>query len=264
MWCNLDKKNKLKTQGLVKIRLNFSSEKNDQVASQEHRHLLRVLLYHELEASHVAQYWWSGKFSHHADTIITQHAAQSGLTAIDVAFAQWSIYSEVHQKHPLSYDLFECILANLVRPIQTNSVSHDDELSTFWAATKKFLPSCYSAIRKLRKKTAGDRSSTTTLTAVLNIIAKVALLEPPEQFDLFPVQMYGWLQRESECTWDLRETLTSAVAAGAGEWFNSIVDQRELNSDDDETKLQQLVKIIQLVRSDLQRAIEHYDRIFQE
>lgn len=264
MWSNLDKKGKLKSQGLVKIRLNFSSEKNDQVASQEHRHLLKVLLYHELEASKVAQYWWSGKFSHPAETIITQHAAQSGLTDIDVAFAQWSIYTEIHHKHPLAFGLFNDILEKLIRPIQTNTVSHDEELSMFWEATKKFLPSCFSIIRKLRKKTSGDRSSTKTLNEVLSIIAKVALLEPPEGFDLFPEQMYGWLKRTSECKWDLRETLTSAVDAGAAEWFISIIDQRELNSDDEETRLQQLVKIIQLVRSDLQRSIEHYDRIFQE
>lgn len=48
MWYNLDKKGKTRTQGTIKVKLNFSSEKNDQVASQEHRNLLKILLYHEL------------------------------------------------------------------------------------------------------------------------------------------------------------------------------------------------------------------------
>lgn len=53
MWLNLSKKNKVRRQGVVKVRFNFSSEKNSQVAAQEHRHLLRILLLHELESSKV-------------------------------------------------------------------------------------------------------------------------------------------------------------------------------------------------------------------
>jgi hypothetical protein len=53
LWCTLEKKGKAKKQGDVKIRLSFSSEKNSQVASQEHRHLLRLMLLHELENSKV-------------------------------------------------------------------------------------------------------------------------------------------------------------------------------------------------------------------
>lgn len=54
MWFSLSKKSKLKRQGVVKVRLNFSSEKNAQVAAQEHRHLLRIILLHELENSKVS------------------------------------------------------------------------------------------------------------------------------------------------------------------------------------------------------------------
>ena len=53
MWYSLDKKHKVMRQGVIKIRLMFSSEKNAQVAAQEHRHLLKVLLLHELETSKV-------------------------------------------------------------------------------------------------------------------------------------------------------------------------------------------------------------------
>lgn len=53
MWFSLSKKSKLRRQGVVKVRLNFSSEKNSQVAAQEHRHLLRIILLHELENSKV-------------------------------------------------------------------------------------------------------------------------------------------------------------------------------------------------------------------
>lgn len=264
MWYNLDKKGKAKSQGTIKVRLNFSSEKNDQVASQEHRHLLKILLYHELESSQVAHHWWSGKFSSMAEMIITQHQAQSGLTDVDVAFAQWAVFSEVHQQHPLSFELFDRIIDVLVRPIQTNNVSHDEEMSIFWESTKRLLPSCFGVIRKLRKKPAGDANAMKHLTKALNIISKIALLEPPESTDLFPKQYYGWLKRKGETSWDIREALNQAVMIGTQEYFESIIDQNELNNDDNEARLQQLIKIIQLVRSDLQRAIEHHDKVFQE
>lgn len=264
MWYNLDKRGKTKTQGTIKVRLNFSSEKNDQVASQEHRHLLKILLYHELETSKVAHHWWSGKFSAMAEKIISQHQAQSGLTDIDVAFAQWAVFTEVHQHHPLSFELFDKIIDVLIRPIQTNKVSHNEEISIFWESTKRLLPSCFGIVKKLRKKLAGDANSLKHLTKALSIIAKVAKLEPPESTDLFPEQYYGWLKKSEEISWDIREAMNQAVTKGADEFFDSIVDNDELISDDNDIRLQQLIKVIQMVRSDLQRAIEHHDKIFQE
>ncbi|XP_035895568.1 protein unc-13 homolog 4B isoform X2 [Anopheles stephensi] len=265
LWYNLDKKNKLRRQGTIRIRLNFSSEKNSQVAAQEHRHLLRILLLHELESSKVAPYWWSGKFTIQGEAVLTQHSAQSGLSSTTEAFIQWSVFAAIHQDHPLSFVLFDTLLEKLIRPIQTLAVS-EEELKTFWDATKKLLPSCFSAIRKLRKKNTGDKLVLKTLNGVLNIIAKVALLEPPEGTDLFPVQMYGWIRRsnDSEPNWDIREALASAVVSGAEDWFSGIKEGHFLQTGTDEDRLQNLIKIIQLVRSDIQKSIEYYDKTFQE
>ncbi|XP_053660620.1 protein unc-13 homolog 4B [Anopheles marshallii] len=265
MWYNLDKKNKLRRQGTIRIRLNFSSEKNSQVAAQEHRHLLRILLLHELESSKVAPYWWSGKFTIQGEAVLTQHSAQSGLSSTTEAFIQWSVFATIHQDHPLSFVLFDTLLEKLIRPVQSRAVS-EEELKSFWEATKKLLPSCFSAIRKLRKKNTGDKLVLKTLNGVLNIIAKVALLEPPEGTDLFPVQMYGWIRRtnDSEPNWDIRGALQSAVVSGAEDFFSGIKEGHFLQTGTDEDRLQNLIKIIQLVRSDIQKSIEYYDKTFQE
>lgn len=187
---SLDKKHKLKSQGVIKIRLTFSAEKNNKVASQEHRHLLRILLMHELDTSKVVPYWWSGKFCAQGESIITQHSAQSALTSTDCAFAQWVVYTAIHSDHPLAFSLFDNLLDKLIRPIQTVSVS-PDEVKLFWDGVRKLLPSCFSIIRKLRKKTAGDKNSVKMLSEVLSLLSKVALLEPPEGTDLFPRNVYG-------------------------------------------------------------------------
>lgn len=262
MWYNLEKKNKIKTQGVIKIRMNFSSEKNDQVAVQEHRHLLRLLLLHELEVSKCAPYWWAGKFSHEGERTLEQHSAQSGLTPTDVAFARWSVFTEIHLQHHLAFSLFESLIDKLVRPVQTKSFPHEEELNIFWEAAKRILPSCFSVIRKIRKNVAGDKNSMKTLYEALSIISKIAMLEPPEGTNLFPEGSYGWLRRPN--SWDIREALNDAIESGATDWFNSIVDTNELNDGDDEAKLQCLIKITQLIRSDVQRSIEFYDRIFDK
>lgn len=54
MWYSLEKKNKVNRQGVLKVRVSYSSKKNSQVAEQEHRHLLRLVLLHELETSKVS------------------------------------------------------------------------------------------------------------------------------------------------------------------------------------------------------------------
>lgn len=56
MWYSLEKKNRNQRRGLLKLRLAFGSTKNSQVAAQEHKHLLKILLLHELELSKVIFY----------------------------------------------------------------------------------------------------------------------------------------------------------------------------------------------------------------
>jgi hypothetical protein len=178
---------------------------------------------------------------------------------------QWSVFATIHNDHPLSFALFDSLLDKIVRPVQLGNVSHE-EMKLFWEATKKLLPSCFSIIRKIRKKTAGDKNIVKTLGDVLHILSKVSMLEPPEGTDLFPPQVYGWLRRTEDTApnWDIRETLLDAVSNGAEDWFHSIEESHVVTRGSDEEKLHNLIKIIQLVRSDLQRSIEYYDKLFQE
>jgi BAI1-associated protein 3 len=262
-WYSLEKKLKTTHQGVIRIRLSFSSEKNRQVAAQEHRHLLKMLLLYELENSKVAPHWWAGKFSNEAETILTQHSAQSGLTAMDLAFVRWSVYSDVHVSHPLSFSLFDLILDKLVQPIQSATAS-SEEIKLFWEATIKFLPSCFSVVRKIRKLENTDKNGVKMLTEVLTIISKLSALEPPEATDLYAANSYSWLRRsDPEVSYSLREALNDAVHSGAITWFRRVRNESQDPDESNEEKLQYMVKIIQMVRSDLQKAIEYYDKSFK-
>lgn len=260
MWYSLDKKNKLKRQGVLKMRMNFSSEKNAQVAAQEHRHLLRVLLLHELENSKVAPYWWCGNFSAPAEAVLTQHVAQSGLGVTENYLAQWSVFCAVTVDHPLSFTLFGSILDKIGKPIQSGIVLEED-LKLFWDGAKKLLPTCFSFIRKLRKKTAGDKNVIKTLREVLKVLNKLSALDVPDAVEIFPEHLYGWLKGNK---FSIQDVLSQATTQGASDWFIHIIENNECKDKSEESRLQHLIRVIQLVRSDLQRAIEYYDRVFQE
>ncbi|XP_021939432.1 protein unc-13 homolog 4B isoform X2 [Zootermopsis nevadensis] len=264
LWCTLEKKGKAKKQGDVKIQLSFSSEKNSQVASQEHRHLLRLMLLHELENSKVEPFQWNGKFSQSAETILTQHLVQCGLSTAVVTLAQWVEFSSVHVDHPLSFITFSLLLQKLIKPLQ-NGLITDDEEKLFWEAAKKILPSCYNGIRKIRKLTHSDKSTLQQLSAILSILSQLATLQPPEGTNLFPPSIYGWLAvSENEPNCDIRATLDAAVTQGAEDWFFHILENNNSNDPSEEAQLNHLIRIIQLLRTDLQKAIEFHDRLFQQ
>jgi hypothetical protein len=62
VWCVLERSGKMKKQGEVKLHLSFGFEMNSEVALQEHRHLLYVILLHELQLSKVKPYKYSCNF----------------------------------------------------------------------------------------------------------------------------------------------------------------------------------------------------------
>lgn len=204
-------------------------------------------------------------FSAQAEALLTQHVAHSSLCPIDVALAEWTVYSAIHTKHALSFSLFSNLLDKLIKPVQTSSLCEED-IKLFWESVKKLLPSCFGIIRKLRKKCGNEKAAIKQLLDVLRIINKISMLEPPVNTDLFPAKSYSWLNdtRNEEQILDIQYVLREAVNQGANNWFNYILENNSRNDSTDDGKLQYLIKIVQLVRSDLQKGIEFYDKIFQE
>ncbi|KAF4530032.1 hypothetical protein B566_EDAN018263, partial [Ephemera danica] len=123
----MEKRGKSKRQGEVRLKLALSAAKNSQVACQEHRQLVRILLRHEVVPTEVAPHVWSGEFSEMSRRVLNQHVAQSNLDAAHEELANWAEFCSAHQTHhPLSYQLFGRVLEELVRPLQ-NGLFNDEE-----------------------------------------------------------------------------------------------------------------------------------------
>ncbi|KAK0074327.1 hypothetical protein PV326_012540, partial [Microctonus aethiopoides] len=269
MWYSLEKKHKTKRRGVVKLRLAFSAEHNTQVAAQEHRHLIRILLLYELETEKYEKYCWCGRWSIAAESLILQHSAQRGLLPRSVALCQWIEYSRIHQQHPLNYSIFNKVIIDLLRPLENGLFSKDEE-RLFWEATKKILYSCLNSVRKIRKLTDGDKNVLAQMNAILGILSSISSLKVPDNFELFPPKIFGWFPEPDGTNVDVIKALEYTVIQGGVEWelnalqkrFDHILNNNTPSSETDDDALKYHIKIIQLIRADLQRAIENYDRIF--
>ncbi|XP_034475507.1 protein unc-13 homolog 4B isoform X2 [Drosophila innubila] len=264
IWYKLEKGNKTKSRGSVLVNVTLSAEKNKNVAGQEHKHLLKLLLMHELDVSQVTNYWWNGNFSTMAEAIRKQHAVQSGLSVFECALCQWHAYSTVHETHKLNFVLFNSILDILVPTI--NCLQNDSEdVKIFWDGAKRILPSCFSVLRKLRSKSIGDNKILKALSEVLDILSKLKALDVPQSIDIFPKTVYGWIENgDSEEPYNIESAIVDAINSGAKEWLEYIIEgsKQAKDNESDEDKLQYLIQIIQMVRSDLQRAMEYFDKLF--
>ncbi|EEB13180.1 conserved hypothetical protein [Pediculus humanus corporis] len=264
-WLHLKKKSKTKKRGDVKLKLSFSSEKNSQVSLQEYRHLLKLLLLHELNNTKVDPYEWNGNFSSLAKDILTQHIAQSGLTTSSVLLAQWIEFISVHSDHPLNFILFKNILLKLTTTIHAGNLQ-DDELKLFWEATKKFLPSCINYIRKIRKYPVNNKTITNQANTAISILSILSDLNVPEDVTLFSRSTYGWLREPEENEdgkYEIKQVVKEAIIQGASDWYNHLISS---NSEEKslEDQLQLIIRVVQFVRTDIQRALESYEKVFKE
>ncbi|KAH8384033.1 hypothetical protein KR009_011796 [Drosophila setifemur] len=264
VWYNLEKGSKGRSRGSLLVNLALSAEKNKSVAVQEHKNLLKLLLMHELDTSQVANYWWSGKFSPNAEIIRSQHAAQSGLTPFDCALSQWHAYSTIHETHKLNFTLFNSILDVLV-PVINCMQSDSEDVKTFWDGVRRLLPSCFSVLRKLRSKNTSDKNILRALNEVLDILKKLKDLEVPESVDIFPKSVYGWIHtNDTDETCNIDTAIVDAINTGAKEWLEHIIEgcRQTKTHETDDDKLQYIIQLIQMVRTDLQRAMEYFDKLF--
>lgn len=81
---------------------------------------------------------------------------------------------------------------------------------------------------------------------------------------LIECPVHSWLKNiDATGPIEMRTIVEEAIRCGAKEYFhhvNGIANEKGT----DEDKLQNVIKITQLIRSDLQRGIEYYDKLFQE
>ena len=69
--------------GDIRVGLTLSTEKDQNVTSHEHRHLLKILFAHELQRTQADAFTWEGTLSKEAINILSQHAIQAQYLYLD-------------------------------------------------------------------------------------------------------------------------------------------------------------------------------------
>lgn len=80
------------------------------------------------------------------------------------------------------------------------------------------------------------------------------------------IVLFRWLNKSNVNTkaLDIYSVVEEAIRSGAQDYMFQINEIRDVNQDNNEENLQNVIKVTQLVRADLQRGLEFYDKLFKE
>ena len=155
-----------KKRGDIHVRILLSTEKDQNLTSQEHKHLLLKLFAYELQREHPDPFTWNGTFSKESVTILAQHAVQSKLTGAETALARWLVYVHTHRDLPLDYRVFHPILEKL-NYAMGNRMFDQEEETKFIETAVLFTHDAVEFIRKHRHYTGSDENMVVQLEYIL-------------------------------------------------------------------------------------------------
>ncbi|CAG7828570.1 unnamed protein product [Allacma fusca] len=254
-WFNLESKNGNgnKKKGEIHLRMVMGAEKDKKVAAQEYRHVLHLLLVHELDEENIQTHAWDGQFSKHSEYILNQLRWQGGLLPHDIDMAKWLVYTRVQCEHPLNAKLFPPIFSAVLEHHRKEAIS-DDEMRKFWFASEKLLDNFSSFVRNIHQCFLSNSTATTQayhMLKTLGLLKDHISKAPKIKKDL-----------ESKITAELiTEKTENAISRGAEDLFNSIVKS---DPDANETEVETMIKIGQLLIADLRKGLEMLDNVFKE
>lgn len=241
----------------IRVKINYSSDskKDKHDAFEEHCYLLKHFLLKELQ-NHTS---WHGKFPSNIERFLSQHQAQNGLTAVDIALIKWTVYTEMQQKkeHCFSTELFYEMLSILEDPILTNKLTFEDT-EKFWESTCRLLPSYLDFIRNARENLGAPEC----LKSSLKLLDKLEKFKAPQNFDMFPREYYGWLRKNDKM--NIHSAVKQALITSANEYFDAFIDSETLKSDDPERKVKHCIDVIEIVKFDIERWDGSTNLLFKE
>lgn len=261
---------------------------NNFEALEAHSCLNKILLKHELETSQTPYYYWSGKFSLLASTILLMHSEFRYLSASDLALSQWSAFAEIHQQHPLDLKVFIVALDSIVE------VFKDDETviaeNFMFNSARVFIPACFgmpnvvTGLKELvpsqdldRLKTK-DEQTTKMFWDAMQTLSKSSLqfiskLYQENDLDYIKIEIlrktfmiFNRVKNieESEISKAFEETIKEAIAIGTSDYLSEVINETVLGSENNENRLDELFRVISLSFDKCINMSERFGFMFEE
>lgn len=257
-------------------------------ALEAHCSLLKILMKHELELSQTPHFYWSGKFSLLASTLLHLHAEFRLLSDIDIALSKWSAYTEIHRQHPLDLKVFTEILDAIIENFNHEELPVEKRL--LFGTAKVFIPACFGssgAVLGLKEesapieldqlKTKDEKviamfwHATKILTesfgrfiSELNIENDLENIKIEILRKIFIIINKVKRVEQGEINTAFEESIKTSVAHGTSKYLLRTLNRRNLKIKNNETRLDELIKFLEASTADFLKLSDRFGFIFEE
>lgn len=269
----------------------FVTPKIDELdAFKAHCCLTKILLNHELQTSNTPHYFWMGKFSLLASTILQLHSEFRYLTETNLAFTKWLAFADIQANHPLDLNVFFGIYELIAQEYKNEQ--KPVAMVSLLSAPRAFLPSCFgmppvfsqsksSRVEKpdyVQLKTkdekivdsfwkASEYLTKVFLTFIENLneendleFIKVELLRK----SFMIVKKFLKIEDTKTSQAGLEDSVKKAIANGTSKYLQKKLNKKILRRKNNEARLAELIRMMEIINADYMKTSERFGFIFEE
>lgn len=251
-------------------------------AMEAHTCLIKILLNHELELSQTPRFYWSGKFSFLASSILSLHSEWIELNDIELLLSKWSAFVDVHLHHPLDLKVFTDILKLMIEEINSGKGDRRNSLTIF------FIPSCFHAPSEIndraelehkgRQLKAQDddvlnvfwRSVGILNDSFLRFISNLTEENDLEYLKVMILQKVCKIIKtlkeieKSRMNLNFDELIKSSILKGTSKHISRTLNKVVLKSTDSIVRMDEMIKVLNIAIEVYNLASERFSPVFKE
>lgn len=251
-------------------------------ALKAHTGLIKILLKHELEISQTPRFYWSGKFSFLASSVLSLHSEWLELNRIELLLAKWSAFVDIHLHHPLDLKVFADILKAMNEGLSNGR--HDSLITA--SNDSFFIPACFRAPPEvieqdeeetIRIKAHDDDVLNTFWESVgilnesfLQFISNLTEENDLEYMKVMILQKVCQIIRtlknieENRMNLNFEESIKTSIAKGTSKHISRSLNKTVLIGTDSIEKMNELLRILDIAIADYNLASERFESVFKK
>lgn len=267
---------------------------NNFEALESHCCLMQILLKHELELSQTPHFYWSGKFSFLARTVLSLHSESKYLTEMNLAFTKWAAYAEVHQWHPLDLKIFLELL-DIIINFKTDEMG-TIALPKLMTTAQVLFPTCFGLASNFAtsfQNLTQEKNHANELKSTDEQVIKMFWDAANKLNETF-LQFFGKLQETDDlqcnkieilrksftilnkmkiikqpmdvnvCKTVSEEALKESIMRGISKYLSKIVNMKKLRHKRNSVKLDELIRIMEVSTESCKSLSDRFGSHFEE
>ncbi|XP_017284782.1 BAI1-associated protein 3 [Kryptolebias marmoratus] len=231
----------------------FTSQRDTTLSKRDtnisiHKKLLSQIVEYEHAQVKREPYNWNGQVSPPAWTVLTHHAVQTDLSPLQQAIVRWQCYSSHHRNQRVCYSLLLRLLRTIDAEWDPPTVRGDLERQLS-DSFRLYTEHCLCLMKNMRQ--VFPCTSAAAITRYELMLRGIGYMQNMRAFKtVCPLRN------------ELHLDITTAVKKGTAEWYESLIAQYKPEEGTLEEQLKKMVRVIDIVCSDVQRAQNIYNKLF--